>query len=455
MSAAMMTTREAAAAAAGTARGAVAGFSSVSTDSRSVSGGDLFVALQGERFDGHAYVREAHGRGAVAAMVSRPVEGCDDVPQIVVDDTRAGLGRLAAAWRSRFRLPVAAITGSNGKTTVKEMTAAILATHAGGTEAVLATEGNLNNDIGVPVMLLRLRDQHRYAVLEMGMNHEGEIAYLTRLASPGAALVNNAQRAHIGMLGGIEAIARAKGEIYGGLGAEGVALVNADDAFAPYWRGLATGRRVVTFGLSSAADVRGERVANELRVVTPADAFAVRLRVPGEHNARNAVAACAVAFALGVPWQAMQSGLAAFAGAKGRLERKRGPNGSVVIDDTYNANPDSARAAISVLAAMPGRRVLVLGDMGELGEAAAALHAEVGAAAKAAGIEQFVALGEMSAHAAAAFGEGASRADSPEAAAQAARLGAQGDTVILVKGSRFMRMERVVTMLTEGVAHAA
>lgn len=445
----MMDTREAAAAAQGVARGAVAAFSSVSTDSRAVAAGGLFVALRGDRFDGHDYVRQAHAQGAVAALVSRPVEGCEDMPQIVVEDTRAGLGRLAAAWRSRFRLPVAAITGSNGKTTVKEMTAAILAAHAGDASAVLATEGNLNNDIGLPVMLLRLRSSHRYAVLEMGMNHEGEIAYLSRLAVPGVALVNNAQRAHIGLLGGLEAIARAKGEIYGGLSADGVALVNVDDAHAHYWRGLATGRRVVTFGMSPAADVRGEVAAGELRVATPADAFAVRLRVPGEHNARNAVAACAVACALGVPWQAMQAGLAGFTGAKGRLERKAGLAGSVVIDDTYNANPDSTRAAIAVLAATPGRRVLVLGDMGELGDAAAALHAEMGTVARAAGIDRLVALGEWSAHAVQAYGEGGVCAASPEAAAQAAGEGANAATAILVKGSRFMRMERVVAMLVE------
>jgi UDP-N-acetylmuramoyl-tripeptide--D-alanyl-D-alanine ligase len=427
----------------------VAAFSSVSTDSRAVSAGGLFVALRGDRFDGHDYVRQAHAQGAVAALVSRPVGGCEDVPQIVVDDTRAGLGRLAAAWRSRFRVPVAAITGSNGKTTVKEMTAAILAAHAGDAGAVLATEGNLNNDIGLPVMLLRLRASHRYAVLEMGMNHEGEIAYLSRLAAPGVALVNNAQRAHIGLLGSLEAIARAKGEIYGGLAADGVALVNADDAHADYWRRLAKGCRLVTFGLSPSADVRGEMAAGELRLVTPADAFAVRLRVPGVHNARNAIAACAVAYALGVPWQAMQAGLAGFTGAKGRLERKAGRAGSAVIDDTYNANPDSTRAAIAVLAAMPGRRVLVLGDMGELGEGALALHAEIGAVARAAGIERLVALGELSAQAAQAFGDGAACVTSAEAAAQAAGEGADAATVILVKGSRFMRMERVVSMLVE------
>ena len=455
MSASMMDTHEAAAAVCGRALGGVARFSGVASDTRLLASGDLFVALQGERFDGHDYVRTARERGAAAALVSRPAQGCDDFPQVVVDDTRAGLGRLAATWRSRFPLPLAAVTGSNGKTTVKEMTASILAVHAGGAGAVLATEGNLNNDIGVPLMLLRLRDGHRYAVLEMGMNHEGEIAYLTRLASPRVALVNNAQRAHIGMLGGLEAIARAKGEIYGGLDGQGVALVNADDDYADYWRSLAESRRVVSFGFCAAAQVRGAIEAGELRVTTPEGAFTARLRVPGEHNARNAVAACALAFALGIPAGAMRAGLEAFTGAKGRLERKSTPGGLVVIDDTYNANPDSTRAAVQVLAALPGRRVLVLGDMGELGEGAAQMHAEVGSAARAAGIESLVTLGELSAHAATAFGVGATPTSSPEAAAAAARLGAAPGTAILVKGSRFMRMERVVGLLMEESVRAA
>ena len=227
---------------------------------------------------------------------SAPTTATGGGPQLQGDDTRLGLGRLAAAWRARFALPVLALTGSNGKTTVKEMVASILAAHCGGPGAVLATEGNLNNDIGLPLMLLRLRDRHRYGVFEMGMNHEGEIDYLTRLASPGVALVNNAQRAHVGLLGSVEAVARAKGEIYGGLGAGGVALVNADDAFAPYWRRLNAARRVVDFGMAEGADVRGRLEDGKLRLVTPTDAFAVTLQVPGEHNARNAVAACAAAF---------------------------------------------------------------------------------------------------------------------------------------------------------------
>ncbi|NJD88547.1 MAG: UDP-N-acetylmuramoyl-tripeptide--D-alanyl-D-alanine ligase [Betaproteobacteria bacterium] len=444
----MMDLIEAARATGGTAAGERAAFSGVSTDSRVIEPGDLFVALRGANFDGHDYVPQAIGRGAAAALVSRRVGSEREIPQVLVKDTKAALGQLAAAWRARFALPVVAITGSNGKTTVKDMLASVLAAHCGGRDDVLATAGNLNNDIGLPLMLLRLRERHRYAALEMGMNHPGEIEYLSRLASPGVALVNNAHRAHIGLLGSVEAIARAKGEIYAGLRPGGMALVNADDAFAGYWKGLAAGRSVVTFGTAGDADVRGHVEEGQLRLVTPLDAFAVTLQVPGEHNARNAIAACAAAFALEIPPRAIQAGLAAYAGTKGRLQARRGAGGSTVIDDTYNANPDSMKAAIRVLAAAPGRRVLVMGDMGELGGEEAALHAEVGAFARAAGIERLLALGPLSAHAAKAFGAGATHFPAIEGLLSEARVeSAKKNVTLLVKGSRFMRMERVVERL--------
>ena len=452
----MMDLDEAARAAGGVAEGERVTFAGVCTDSRAVQRGDLFIALVGENHDGHAFVTQALKRGAVAALVSRRVGSTRELPQVIVDDTRAGLGRLAAAWRARFPLPVLALTGSNGKTTVKEMLASILAAHCGGRDAVLATEGNLNNDIGLPLTLLRLRERHRYGVLEMGMNHRGEIAYLTRLASPGVALVNNAQRAHVGILGTVAAIAEAKGEIYGGLRANGIALVNEDDAFADYWKSLNAGRRVVTFGLADAADVRGRLADGQLRLVTPTDAFAVTLQVPGEHNARNAIAACAAAFALDVPPRAIQAGLGAYAGTPGRLERRRAGEGAWVIDDTYNANPDSMKAAIRVLAAEGGRRVLVMGDMGELGEAAAPLHAEVGAFAKGAGVDALLATGPLSRHAVEAFGEGARHLEAIEAVIEAARAESRPGATVLVKGSRSMRMERVADALAPGGSpHAA
>jgi UDP-N-acetylmuramoyl-tripeptide--D-alanyl-D-alanine ligase len=453
----MMDLGEVAAAVEGTLHGPAVAFSGVTTDSRRVSAGDLFVALSGERFDGNQFVGEAAGRGAVAALTSRRVEADLPLPQVVVADTRAALGRLAAHWRGRFALPVVAITGSNGKTTVKEMLGCILAAHCAGREPVLATQGNLNNDIGVPITLLGLRDAHRYAVIEMGMNHAGEIDYLARLARPAVALVTNAHRAHVGMLGSVDAIARAKGEIYGGLGAQGIAVVNEDDAFASLWKDLNAGRRVVTFGLSESAHVRASFEGRQVRIVTPVDAFAAGLQVAGEHNVRNALAACAAAHALEIPPQAMQAGLAAFAGVPGRLQRRTAPGGGVVIDDTYNANPESMKAAIRVLASEPGRRVFVMGDMGELGPHARELHAEVGEFARSSGIDALLALGADSAAAAGAFGSGARHFEAVEALLEAARAEAAGGAVILVKGSRFMKMERVCDALAQagGGSHAA
>jgi UDP-N-acetylmuramoyl-tripeptide--D-alanyl-D-alanine ligase len=451
----MMDLVELAGATGGVAAGDPVSFTGVSTDTRTIAAGELFVALRGDNFDGHDYVPQAIGRGAAAALVSRRVGSEREIPQVVVKDTRAALGALAAAWRGRFSLPVVALTGSNGKTTVKDMLASVLAAHCGGREDVLATEGNLNNEIGVPLMLLRLRDRHRYAVIEMGMSHAGEIDRLSRMASPDVALVNNAQRAHIGLLGSVEAVAKAKGEIYTGLRPGGIALVNADDPFAPLWTKLASGHNVVTFGTAEAADVHGFLQDGQVRLVTPLDAFAVTLQVPGEHNARNAIAACAAAFALDIPPRAIQAGLAAYAGTRGRLETRRGPGGSTLIDDTYNANPDSMKAAIRVLAAARGRRVFVMGDMGELGEAGAAMHAEVGAFAKQAGIERLLALGPLSRHAVEAFGDGASHFPAVEALATEARAQAREGVTLLVKGSRFMQMERVVERLSPGAGDAA
>jgi UDP-N-acetylmuramoyl-tripeptide--D-alanyl-D-alanine ligase len=458
-SAPFMDTVEVARLVGGVAAGPVAAFSSVGTDSRHSVPGELFVALAGEKFDGHAYVEEAARQGAAAAMVTRPVETRAPIAQVVVDDTLAALGRLSAAWRNRFALPVVALTGSNGKTTVKEMLAAILAAHCGGRGPVLATRGNLNNAIGVPLTLLRLREQHRYAVVEMGMNHVGEIDCLTRLASPTVALVNNAQRAHLGPMGSLDTIAEAKGEIYAGLRAGGVALVNADDRFAGYWRGLNAGRRVVSFGFGAGADVHAMVDGAQLRLVTPSDAFAVRLQVAGEHNAHNACAACAAAFALDIPPRAIQLGLGGFEGVLGRLTRRDGRNGALVIDDSYNANPDSMKAALKVLAREPGRKVFVMGDMGELGEAAVQLHAQVGACAHAAGADRLLALGEASVHAAEAFGPGGTHFGSLEGLLAALETELAPGTTVLVKGSRFMAMERVAGAIAAlgapGGGHAA
>ena len=450
----MMDLAEAARAVDGRVEGeASVAFAGVSTDSRAVGAGDLFVALQGERFDGHAYVAQALTAGAVAAVVARRVDA--PIPQVVVADTRLALGKLAAHWRSRHPLPLVALTGSNGKTTVKEMLAAILASECADRTKVLATEGNLNNDIGMPLTLLRLRASHRFAVIEMGMNHEGEIDYLTRLARPNVALVNNAQRAHVGILGSLQAIARAKGEIYAGLDRSGIAVVNEDDAHSSYWKTLNEGRRIVTFGFAESADVRAIPGADQLRIVTPGDAFAMTLQVPGRHNVSNALAACAAAHALGIPGGSMQDGLAGFTGVPGRLARRKARGGGMLVDDSYNANPESMKAAIKVLASEPGRRVFAMGDMGELGDSSPELHAEVGEYARNAGIEALLALGEASREAARAFGAAGRHFTSVEAMIDAARAEDRAGTTILVKGSRFMQMERVADALAQGGDDAA
>ena len=420
----------------------------VSTDSRSIAAGDLFVALRGERFDGHEFVSQVAAAGAVGAIVA--ADSVSSLPPcgltwIAVPDTRLALGALAAAWRERHNLPLIAVTGSNGKTTTKEMIASILATAYG--DAVLATQGNLNNDIGLPLTLLKLRPQHRAAIVEMGMNHPGEIGYLTRIARPTVALVTNAQRAHLEGMGSLEAVAREKGSIYEGLPADGVAVVNVDDPQAALWRGMNAGRRVVTFGLDVQADVHGvarqHGLENELRFVTPVGEGAVDLALPGTHNARNALAAVAASFAAGVPLAAIDRGLAAFAGVKGRLQRRAGVGGAVVLDDTYNANPDSVRAGIDVLASTIGHKILVLGDMGEIGDAAAQYHDEVGGYAKSAGVDALFALGDASAVAARNFGDGARHFKKAEELVDALRSELTPTTTVLVKGSRFMRMERV------------
>lgn len=460
----MLDTKSAAQAIGAMQAGPVATFTAVTTDSRNVQPGELFVALRGERFDGHAFVDTALDAGAAAALVEEadPVRRAN-APLILVRDTRQALGRLAAFWRSGFTMPLVAVTGSNGKTTVKDMLAAVLRA-AAGDEAVLATAGNLNNDIGVPLMLLRLREQHRYAVIEMGMNHLGELSYLTRLAGPTVALVNNAGVAHIGELGSREDIARAKGEIYEGLGDGGVALINADDEFAPYWRGLIRGRNVIDFGIERPATVSAQyelsSAGSLVSVRTPEAEYVVRLQVPGLHNVRNALAAVASAYALSIAPDSVAAGLAKYAGTKGRLQRKRARGGATLIDDTYNANPDSVKAAIAVLAACSGKRVLVLGDMGELGQEGAALHTEVGARARLAGIDHLLTLGELSEAATQAFGTGATHYRDLDALCSALdqiidRGATAADVTVLVKGSRFMRMERVVERFVNGEPEAA
>ena len=440
-------------------------FVGVSTDSRSIGAGELFIALRGENYDGHDYVARALAQGAAAAIVDASWAEAHEaavggLPLLVVADTRLALGELAAHWRAQFELPLIAITGSNGKTTVKEMCAAILREQArrDGYDpdlAVLSTAGNLNNDIGMPMMLLRLRLVHRAVVIEMGMSHPGEISYLTHIARPTVAVVNNAQRAHLAGLGGLPEVARAKGEIFAGLREGGTAVINLDDPHAGLWRELAGNHRIVGFGLSDAgeADVAAHYLPRPfgglLQLMTPQGQADVLLKLPGRHNAMNALAATAATLALGVGLDAVAAGLSGYAGIKGRLQVLRGRNGASLIDDSYNANPDSVRAAIDVLAALPGRKILVLGDMGEVGESAAQIHDEIGGYAKSMGLDRLLTLGEHGATAARNFGGGGSHFKTVGALLEVLRPLLDGQTTVLVKGSRFMKMERVSEAIAE------
>jgi UDP-N-acetylmuramoyl-tripeptide--D-alanyl-D-alanine ligase len=426
----------------GQLRGADRSWSRASTDTRRIAAGELFVALVGPNHDGHDHAEQARARGAAGLLVARPLPV--ELPQVVVEETRLAFGRMAAAWRARFSLPLVGVTGSNGKTTAKQMLASVL----GRRGACHATPGNLNNDVGVPLTLLDLGPEHRSAVIEMGANHRGEIAYLAGLAKPSVALVTNAGPAHLEGFGSLDGVAAGKGELYEALGDDGVAVINADDHYADYWRQLAGPRRVVTFGSAAGADFRATGGAGELlECATPHGPLAVRVPLPGAHNRMNALAALAAASAAGATADDLVAGIAACRVPGGRLAAVAGRAGISLVDDTYNANPASMRAALEWAAGQGQPLVFVMGDMGELGPASADLHAEVGRAARACGARRLLALGPLSARAVAAFGEGASHhRDLAELLAALEPLLAHG-VLVLVKGSRSARMERVVDAL--------
>ncbi|BAL94291.1 UDP-N-acetylmuramoyl-tripeptide--D-alanyl-D-alanine ligase [Rubrivivax gelatinosus] len=423
-------------------------FSRVHSDTRTLRAGDLFVALRGERFDGHDFLASAREAGAVAAIAEHGLS--DSMPGLLVPDALRALQQLAAGWRARFLLPLVAVTGSNGKTTVTQMVAAILRAAHG--DAAFATRGNLNNHIGVPLTLLGLLPSHTAGVVELGMNHPGEIAELAAIARPTIALVNNAQREHQEFMATVEAVARENGQAIAMLPPDGVAVFPADDEYTPLWRQLAGARRTISFALDGAADLtaraewQGERW--QVEMATPAGALTTTLAVAGLHNVKNALAAAACALAAGVKPAAIAAGLAAFQPVAGRSQAARVATAQgeiTLVDDSYNANPDSVLAAVAVLAALPGPRWLVLGDMGEVGERGPEFHAEVGAAARAAGIETVWTAGTLSRHV------GAQRHFNDAAAMVAALADAPQAASVLVKGSRFMRMEQVVRVLKEGV----
>jgi UDP-N-acetylmuramoyl-tripeptide--D-alanyl-D-alanine ligase len=436
---------EAAVALRGELIGADAEFFAVSTDSRTVASGQLFIALRGERFDGHAYISTVREKGAVAAIVDNPV--ADVLPQIVVDDTRLALGRLAAHWRTDYHGPLIGLTGSNGKTTVKE----ILATILRGQGSVLATRGNLNNDIGLPLTLLQLQPAHDYAVIEMGANHAGEIGYLTNLACPSVALITNAARAHLEGFGSLEGVARAKGEIFSGLSEAGVAVINADDFYAPLWRELAGTHKVIRFGLANEAEVTAKwqpkGMGSHMVIVTPQGLIEVEFALPGQHNVMNALAATAACLAMGVKLSAIQAGLKNVKAVPGRSQLKSGRGGATLIDDTYNANPASLQAALNVLSACKGRRILVMGDMAELGEESQALHEQIGRQAAQSGIDGLYATGEFSRSAVQSFGKNGHHFNTQEDLISALQSLLGPDVTLLIKGSRSARMEQVVAAL--------
>jgi UDP-N-acetylmuramoyl-tripeptide--D-alanyl-D-alanine ligase len=427
------------------------GFARVHSDTRTLKPGDLFVALRGERFDANDFIAQAAQAGAVAALAERNL---GDLPGLLVPDAKAALGQLAAAWRRQQQLPVIAVTGSNGKTTTTQMIASILRAWVG--DAALATEGNYNNDIGVPLTLLRLRHDdevsHRAAVVELGMNHPGEIAPLAAMTQPTVALVNNAQREHQEFMATVEAVARENGAVIEALAASGCAVFPAEDACAPIWLQLAGPRPHLSFALRGEADVTGDAAWMgthwALELHTPAGTAPVALHMAGEHNVRNALAAAACALAAGAPLASIAQGLEAFRAVKGRSELKLDARGRTLIDDSYNANPDSMLAAVEVLAALPGPRWLLIGDMGEVGNQGPQFHAEVGQRARERGIEQVWSVGTLSAHA------GAHRHFADMASLLAALKQGPAAVSVLVKGSRFMKMEQVVAAFKQEAGHA-
>ncbi len=422
-------------------------FTAISKDTRSIANGDLYVAIKGDHFDGHLFMKQAEMSGAAAALVSDWQK--TELSQLCVADTRLALGKLAAYWVQKWHQPVQqkliGITGSNGKTTVKEMCRNIFA-QAAGDESVLSTQGNFNNNIGLPLTLLGLRKNHRYAVIEMGANHVGEIDYLTEIARPDIAVITNANPAHLLGFGSIENIADAKAEIFNGLSAQGVAIINDDDAFSEKWIEQATGKTQVLFSMeNNKVDVFArQKRAGVYEVKTPQGTAEFQLLIPGRHNVMNALAATAAASVAGIDLDVIVESLNTFRNIRGRLTVTEMNNGSKVIDDSYNANPVSVCAAIDVLAEQSGKKILILGDMAELGNNALKLHAEAGIYAKRAGIDVLYTIGEQSLYTAQAFGENAEHFATKKMLLKKVLSDLSGKEVILIKGSRSAAMEEVL-----------
>ena len=418
-------------------------------DSRKVQKGDLFVALKGNSVDASRFVPEAFAAGAAAAMVcSKQLIKCSGPLLLVNDDTRLGFGRLASWRRKNFDIPLVAITGSNGKTTVKEMVSTVLRDYVGD-DGVLATEGNLNNDIGVPMTLVRLRPHHKYAVIEMGMNNKGEIGYLSKMASPTHGLINNAGAAHVGRLGTIEDVAKAKGELIDGLTDNGEVVLNMDDLYFKLWKKKSEAKRVTSFGLTKHADVTAtykmESSFSQILVNAFDEKFQINLKIPGVHNVRNAIAASAICSLLGVPGKNISGGLEKFKSINGRLRKIKLQKNIFLFDDSYNANPDSVKAAIEVLASLMGRKIFIMGEMGELGARAEVFHKNIGGFAKEKGIDRLIGVGALAEFAAEEFGNGGMHYKTKHALLKDIGNKLGENCNILIKGSRSAGLDEVVT----------
>ncbi len=430
--------------------GADRAYAGVSTDTRTLKPGELFVALHGPRFNANDFVAAAQTAGAAGAVVDTRLER--PLPQILVKDTQQALTNAAAAWRTQFRIPIVGVAGSNGKTTVKEMIAAILERSG----VTLATRGNLNNHIGVPLTLYRLDAAHRYAVVEIGANRAGEVAELVKIARPTVGLITNAGAEHLEGFGSLEGVARAEGEMVAGLDASATAVINADDEFAELWRGM-TSARVATFGIEKPADfaaadlhtaIDAEGFVTRFRLRAPRGEMPVELHLAGRHNVLNALCAAAAAIAAGASLDDVRAGLATMRPVPGRLQFKTAPSGAWIVDDSYNANPSSMKAGIEVLSGIDARRWLVMGDMGELGDFAQGSHLEIGRFARNHRIDRLFATGKLSALSVEAFGAGGEWFSDTEALARAVNAELTREVCVLVKGSRSNRLERVVDALT-------
>jgi UDP-N-acetylmuramoyl-tripeptide--D-alanyl-D-alanine ligase len=424
-------------------------FQSVSIDSRSLKAGELFVAIKGPHFDGHQFIEAIQQQGAVAALVNHPIKTNTNFPLIQVTNTLQALGLLAKYWRQALSLPVIGITGSCGKTTTKMLVANILQTCG----ETLATEGTLNNEIGVPLTLLKLKPSHRFAVIEMGANHPGEIAYVSHLVGADIAIITNVGPVHLEGFGSLEGVAKAKAEIYQALSPAGIAIVNADEVFVPYWQQIIENRKIVTFGINTEADIKAMQITMDAGhrphfiLKTPNGEVPVQLQLMGHHNISNALAAAAAAYALDIPLDKIQQGLQNAQAVTKRLVESVGSFGGLIIDDSYNANPASIRVALEVLVSKPGAKVFAMGDMLELGENAADYHAQIGHYARQLGIDQFYGYGELVKFATDAFGASGKYFTDKEMLIADLKKNLQADMTVLVKGSKAMGMGQVVDAL--------